>query len=45
MPDTKQDVLEMLRELIELTLLDEADPQSFRVRAQFVPQKPLNPSP
>ena len=31
--DTKQDVLDMLRELTELTLLDEADPQSFRVRA------------
>jgi DNA polymerase (family 10) len=33
MGDTKQDVLDMLRELVELTLLDEADPQSFRVRA------------
>ncbi len=33
MADTKQDVLEMLRELTELTLLEEADPQSFRVRA------------
>jgi DNA polymerase (family 10) len=33
MADTKQDVLDMLRELAELTLLDEADPQSFRVRA------------
>ncbi len=33
MPDTKQDVLDMLHELAELTLLDEADPQSFRVRA------------
>jgi DNA polymerase (family 10) len=31
--DTKQDVLDMLRELAELTLLEEADPQSFRVRA------------
>jgi DNA polymerase (family X) len=31
--DTKQDVLDMLRELVELTVLDEADPQSFRVRA------------
>jgi DNA polymerase (family 10) len=31
--DTKQDVLDMLRELTELTLLDEGDPQSFRVRA------------
>ena len=31
--DTKQDVLEMLRELAELTTLDEGDPQSFRVRA------------
>lgn len=33
MPDTKQDVLEMLRDLTELTLLEEGDPQSFRVRA------------
>ena len=33
MADTKQDVLDMLRELAELTLLDEGDPQSFRVRA------------
>jgi DNA polymerase (family 10) len=31
--DTKQDVLEMLRDLAELTGLDEANPQSFRVRA------------
>ena len=31
--DTKQDVLDMLRDLAELTALDEADPQSFRVRA------------
>jgi DNA polymerase (family X) len=31
--DTKQDVLDMLRELAELTELDEASPQSFRVRA------------
>jgi DNA polymerase (family 10) len=31
--DTKQDVLDMLRELAELTMLDEGDPQSFRVRA------------
>jgi DNA polymerase (family 10) len=31
--DTKQDVLEMLRELAELTMLEEGDPQSFRVRA------------
>jgi len=31
--DTKQDVLDMLRDLAELTLLDEANPQSFRVRA------------
>jgi DNA polymerase (family X) len=31
--DTKQDVLEMLRELGELTVLDEGDPQSFRARA------------
>jgi DNA polymerase (family 10) len=31
--DTKQDVLDMLRELAELTILEEADPQSFRVRA------------
>jgi DNA polymerase (family 10) len=33
MADTKQDVLDMLHELAELTMLDEADPQSFRVRA------------
>src|SRR5580698_9180987 len=33
MSDTKQDVLDMLHELAELTMLDEADPQSFRVRA------------
>jgi DNA polymerase (family 10) len=33
MSDTKQDVLDMLRDLAELTLLDEGDPQSFRVRA------------
>src|SRR4051812_7717403 len=33
MADTKQDVLDMLRELAELTVLDEGDPQSFRVRA------------
>jgi DNA polymerase (family 10) len=33
MSDTKQDVLDMLRELAELTILDEGDPQSFRVRA------------
>ena len=31
--DTKQDVLDMLRELAELTLLEEAEPNSFRVRA------------
>jgi DNA polymerase (family X) len=31
--DTKQDVLDMLRELAELTTLDEGDTQSFRVRA------------
>ncbi|MGD0527651.1 MAG: DNA polymerase/3'-5' exonuclease PolX [Polyangiaceae bacterium] len=33
MADTKQDVLDMLRELAELTVLDEGDPQSFRARA------------
>jgi DNA polymerase (family 10) len=33
MADTKQDVLDMLHDLAELTLLDEGDPQSFRVRA------------
>jgi DNA polymerase (family 10) len=33
MADTKQDVLDMLAELGELTMLDEGDPQSFRVRA------------
>src|SRR5580704_15110405 len=33
MADTKQDVLDMLHELSELTMLEEGDPQSFRVRA------------
>ena len=33
MADVKDDVLEMLKELTELTILDEGDPQSFRVRA------------
>jgi DNA polymerase (family 10) len=33
MADTKQDVLDMLRELAELTMVEEGDPQSFRVRA------------
>jgi DNA polymerase (family 10) len=33
MVDTKQDVLDMLRDLAELTQLDEGDPNSFRVRA------------
>lgn len=33
MADTKQDVIDMLRELAELTTLEEGDPQSFRVRA------------
>jgi DNA polymerase (family 10) len=33
MADTKQDVLDMLAELAELTMLEEGDPQSFRVRA------------
>jgi DNA polymerase (family 10) len=33
MADTKQDVLDMLHELAELTMLDEGDPNSFRVRA------------
>jgi DNA polymerase (family 10) len=33
MADTKQDCLDMLRELAELTMLEEGDPQSFRVRA------------
>jgi DNA polymerase (family 10) len=33
MADPKQDVLDMLKELAELTILDEGDPQSFRVRA------------
>ncbi|HEX3695573.1 MAG TPA: helix-hairpin-helix domain-containing protein [Polyangia bacterium] len=31
--DRKGDVLDMLRELAELTMLEEGDPQSFRVRA------------
>ena len=30
---TKQDLLELLKELTELTVLEEGDPQSFRVRA------------
>src|SRR5256885_14830816 len=33
MADSKQEVLDMLRDLAELTMLDEGDPQSFRVRA------------
>jgi DNA polymerase (family 10) len=33
MADSKQDILEMLKELAELTMLEEGDPQSFRVRA------------
>src|SRR5262249_55421361 len=33
MSDTKHDVLDMLHELAELTVLEEGDPQSFRVRA------------
>jgi DNA polymerase (family 10) len=33
MADSKQDVLDMLHELAELTILDEGDAQSFRVRA------------
>jgi DNA polymerase (family 10) len=33
MAATKQDILEMLRDLTELTVLDEGDVQSFRVRA------------
>jgi DNA polymerase (family 10) len=33
MPEPKEEALEMLRELAELTVLDEGDPQSFRVRA------------
>ncbi|MEO8177340.1 MAG: helix-hairpin-helix domain-containing protein, partial [Deltaproteobacteria bacterium] len=33
MPAGKHEVLEMLRELAQLTLLDEENPQSFRVRA------------
>jgi DNA polymerase (family 10) len=31
--DIKQDLLEMLRELGELSILDEGDPQAFRARA------------
>lgn len=33
MAATKQDILEMLRDLTDLTVLDEGDVQSFRVRA------------
>jgi DNA polymerase (family X) len=31
--DSKQDVLDMLRELAEVVMLEDGDPQSFRVRA------------
>jgi DNA polymerase (family X) len=31
--DRRQDIVDMLEELAELTVLEEADPQSFRVRA------------
>ena len=33
MPDPKRDALDLLDELRDLTILDEADPQAFRVRA------------
>lgn len=33
MSDRRQDIVDMLEELAELTVLEEADPQSFRVRA------------
>ena len=33
MADLKREAVDMLTELIELTILDEGDPQSFRVRA------------
>src|SRR3954462_5041772 len=33
MAGTKEDILDMLRELSQLTMLEEGDPQSFRVRA------------
>lgn len=33
MTDRKQDILDMLKELAELSILEEGDPQSFRVRA------------
>src|SRR6476659_6809162 len=33
MADTKQYVFDMLRDLAELTMIEEGDPQSFRVRA------------
>ena len=39
--DSKQDVLDMLRELAELTELDEGDPQSFRVRAYEVASRAI----
>jgi DNA polymerase (family 10) len=42
MADTKQDVLEMLRELAELTQLDEQNPQSFRVRAYEAAARAIN---
>jgi hypothetical protein len=37
--DTKQDVLDMLRELAELTQLDEADPQSFACAPTRAPRR------
>jgi DNA polymerase (family X) len=48
MADTKQDILDMLRDLAELTMLEEGDPQSFRVRAyesavQAIASQPADP--
>ena len=40
--DSKQDVLDMLRELAELTLLEEAEPNSFRVRAYETAAQAMN---
>jgi DNA polymerase (family 10) len=42
MADTKQDVLDMLRELAELTELDEQNPNSFRVRAYETAAQAIN---
>ncbi len=45
MADPKTEVLEMLRELAELTLLEEGDPQAFRVRAYESAQRGVEAHP